>query len=121
MEFATRHRYYLGKTWKVIKNDKEHHKLKFNKNYGNPLLLNEGWESFKKFHNLPDDVEVVLQYFGHDLFGVKSFKQLGDEATISEFHSRSFAPKKTTFFEFELTPNRVDMPKIVSHLTLFMF
>jgi hypothetical protein len=46
----------------VIKNDKEHHKLKFNKNYDNPLLLNEGWESFKKFHNLPDDVEVVLQY-----------------------------------------------------------
>jgi hypothetical protein len=105
----------------VIKNDKEHHKLKFNKNYVNPLLLNEGWESFKKFHNLPDDVEVVLQYFGHDLFGVKSFKKLGDATAIPAFHSRSFAPKKTTFFEFELTNMRVDNPKIVSHFTLFMF
>jgi hypothetical protein len=105
----------------VIKNDKKHHKLKFNNNYDNPLLLNEGWESFKKFHKLPDDVEVVLQYFGHDLFGVKSFKKLGGAATIPSFHSRSLAPNKTNFFEFELTPNRVDMPKIVSHLTLFMF
>jgi hypothetical protein len=105
----------------VIKNDKEHHKLKFNKNYENPLLLNEGWESFKKFHNLSDDVEVVLQYLGHDLFGVKSFKKLCGAASIPPFHSRSLVPKKTDFFEFKLTNMQVDNPKIVSHFTLFMF
>jgi hypothetical protein len=70
---------------------------------------------------LLDVVEVVLEYFGHDLFGFKYFKKLGGEATISAFHSRSVAPSKTTFFEFELTPNRVDMPKLVSPLTMFMF
>ncbi|KAK2360331.1 hypothetical protein QL285_011009 [Trifolium repens] len=111
--FARRHRSYLSKTWKVIKNDKHHHKLKWNKNYENPLLLNEGWESFKKFHNLPDDVEVVLQYFGHDLFGVKSFKKLAGGASIPPFHSRSFVPKKTDFFQFKLTNMRVDNPKLV--------
>ena len=105
----------------MIKNDKEHHKLKFNKNYENPLLLNEGWESFKKFHNLPDDVEVVLQYFGHDLFGVISFKELAGGASIPPFHSRSFVPKKTDFFQFNLTNMRVDNPKLVSHFTLYSF
>ncbi|GAU32455.1 hypothetical protein TSUD_144640 [Trifolium subterraneum] len=111
--FGKRHRGETYGNWQVIKNDTDYHKLRFNNDYENPLILTQGWNKFKEFHNLPDNVEVMLSFHGNNTFQVDVIKELKGRAEIPSFHSRSLHPTRTSVFDFSLTPNNVDVPQFV--------
>jgi len=43
----------------------------------------------KEFYNIPDNVEVILAYFGNHIFKLQSVKQIDVSTSIPSFHSRS--------------------------------
>jgi hypothetical protein len=45
------------KYWSVKKTDIGFHKLRFNNNYENPLIL--GWNKFKKWHRFPKRNDIL--------------------------------------------------------------
>jgi hypothetical protein len=98
----------------VVKNEKVYHELKFNNDYDNPLILNEGWKAFKEFYKMSDNVLIVFEYYGHGLFGVLA---TGDRENLDEipaFHSRSEHQHSTAIFDVNLTGQHFDAPKLVN-------
>ncbi|KAK2355992.1 hypothetical protein QL285_093356 [Trifolium repens] len=66
----------LNGYWSIIKNDTQFHKLKLNDDYENPLLLIQGWNKIKAFHNLPDNVQIEFLYYGNKTFEIASSKKI---------------------------------------------
>ncbi|GAU41024.1 hypothetical protein TSUD_133310 [Trifolium subterraneum] len=111
-DFVNRQKYHLPDTCQLIKNVNENHSLQFNNEYDNPLILNKGWEEFNNFHNLPKNVEVVLDYYGSGVFSIKNFKELTLKSQLPAFHSKSLIPNKTTCYEVTLMPMNYNGPKL---------
>ncbi|PNX91516.1 hypothetical protein L195_g047647, partial [Trifolium pratense] len=110
-DFIYRQRGEVYGYWKVKKNDTDYHKLKFNNDYENPLILIQGWNKFKNFHNLPDNVHIELIFHGNNEFEVHSVRELNSPNDIPPFHSRSIRPPHIAVFDFKLTQTLVDQPK----------
>jgi hypothetical protein len=110
----------LNGYWSIIKNDTQFHKLKLNDDYENPVLLIQGWNKIKAFHNLPDNVQIEFLYYGNKTFEIASSKKIKSMDEISPFHSRSMHPTCTTIINVELTPTNIDVPKLVSRSRLLI-
>ncbi|GAU45082.1 hypothetical protein TSUD_85680 [Trifolium subterraneum] len=110
-DFVSRHRGEINGYWKVKKNDTDYHKLKFNNDYENPLILVQGWNKLKDFYNLPNNVQVNLIFHGSNEFEVQSVKEVLSPNEIPPFHSRSLLPQRTAVFDFELTRINIQVPK----------
>ncbi|GAU12581.1 hypothetical protein TSUD_131910 [Trifolium subterraneum] len=111
-EFVERQKFHLPDTWQVIKDVKDNYCLQFNNEYGNPLILNKGWEEFKKYFTLPKNVEIVLDYYGSGVFAIKTIKELTLKSQLPAFHSKSQIPNKTTCYEVTLMPMNYNGPKL---------
>ncbi|KAK2428165.1 hypothetical protein QL285_026701 [Trifolium repens] len=111
-EFVQQEGIKLAEYWKVKKNDTDFHKLKFNKDYDNPLILIQGWNKIKEFHALPDNVEIELDYLGDNIFDIFQINEINETARVPSFHSRSLIPTLTANFEIELTPLNIDVQKL---------
>jgi hypothetical protein len=113
-EFTRRHVGQLCEYWKVKKNDTDFHKIRFNLDYENPLILVQGWNEFNNFHDLPKNVEIRFMYRGNNIYEIMETNDLDSRIHIPAFHSRSSLPTRTATFEVELTNLNVDRPKLVS-------
>jgi hypothetical protein len=94
----------LGDKWGVWNEDGDLHILQFNKNLLNPLIT-KGMTEFKEFYNIPDNVEVILSYYGNHIFKLQTYNLIDISTPIPSFHSRSTDTSKTILFEFTLPPN----------------
>jgi hypothetical protein len=112
-KFVVHHREQLNEYWKVKKNDTDFHKLKFNRDYENPLILVQGWNKFRDFNDLPKNVQILMIYRGNNLYEIDEIFDLDDNRSIPSFHSRSLHPTETTFFDVEITAGNIDAPKLV--------
>jgi hypothetical protein len=104
----------LSEYWKVKKNDTDFHKLRFNLDYENPILLVQGWNEFKNFHDLPKNVAIRFMYRGNNIYEVMEIEDLDIECHIPAFHSRSIMTGRSATFDIEVTNLNVDKPKLVS-------
>ncbi|KAK2430000.1 hypothetical protein QL285_028383 [Trifolium repens] len=111
-EFTRRHVGQLCEYWKVKKNDTDFHKIRFNLDYENPLILVQGWNEFKNFHDLPKNVEILFMYRGNNIYEIMETNDLDSRIHIPAFHSRSSLPTRTATFDVELTNLNVDRPKV---------
>jgi hypothetical protein len=118
------HRQQLKEYWKVKKNDTDFHKLKFNCDYENPLILIQGWNKFKEFNDLPKNVQIVMIYWGNNFYQVDEILDLDANHSIPSFHSRSLHPNQTTFFDVDITAGNIHAPKLVrilNRLSAYIF
>jgi hypothetical protein len=99
--------------WSIEKTDTKYHKLRFNDDYENPLICVQGWNKFKEWHDLPNNVEIELIYYGNKKFGIFSINDLGPQVHIPSFHSRSVHPTKTAYFDMQLYPSNISAAKLV--------
>ncbi|GAU45081.1 hypothetical protein TSUD_85670 [Trifolium subterraneum] len=120
-EFVRRHIGQLQEYWKIKKYDTGYHKLRFNNDYENPLILIQGWNKFRDFHELPTNVEIELAYYGDNVFEIFSINDLDNGRHISSFHSRSLHPGRTRVFNIPLTPTTVDLPYLKLNMELATF
>ncbi|KAK2444077.1 hypothetical protein QL285_015131 [Trifolium repens] len=111
-EFVQQHQFKLVEYWKLKTNDTHFHKIKFNKDYDNPLILIQGWNKIKEFHALPDNVEIELDYLGDNIFDIFQINEIVWPTRAPSFHSRSLIPTLTANFEIELTPLNIDVQKL---------
>jgi hypothetical protein len=121
MDFIRRHRGELNANWKVRQNDTDYNILKFNESNSNPLIAKSGWIEFQEFHELPEDVAVVLRYRGNNIFELAHYEEIRSLQSIPSFHSRSLCQGSTDFFEMELTYWNTDVPTLVSGHTKFNY
>jgi hypothetical protein len=103
----------LNEYWRIKKNDTDYHKLRFNLDYENPLILVQGWNKFKEFHDLPKNVKIEFMYRGNNIYEVMEVNDIDDGIPIPPFHSRSLLPTRTAIFDVELTQLNLDRPKLV--------
>jgi hypothetical protein len=89
--------------------------------YENPLILVQGWNKFKAFHDLPRNLEIVFMYRGNNIYEIMEIHDFDSGKYIPAFHSRSIIPSKTAVFDVELTNFNVDRPKLVSIFTQQIF
>ncbi|GAU25176.1 hypothetical protein TSUD_150750 [Trifolium subterraneum] len=66
--------------------ENKYHSLRFNNDYQNPLILNQGWNKLKEFHEFPDNVELEFKYHGDNIYEIMSFRNLSNAAGIPAFH-----------------------------------
>jgi hypothetical protein len=112
--FIRRHRGQLYDNWKVMQNDTDYHRLKFNGNNNNPLLKLQGWKEFQEFWGFPNNVSIVFRYHGNNVFRVVAFEEIFHYTALPSFHSRSMSPN-TDFYDLEVTYLKHHVPKLVSH------
>jgi hypothetical protein len=112
-KFPRRHLRQLGEFWKVKKTDTDFHKLKFNQDYDNPLILIAGWNKFKEWHDLPDNVHMVFIYHGNNEFEISEIYDINEDHQIPPFHSKCLHPLDTAYFDIEVTVANYIAPKIV--------
>ncbi|KAK2389497.1 hypothetical protein QL285_063084 [Trifolium repens] len=79
---------------------------KFNLSYENPTIFT-GWKELIEYNNLPNNVEIEMEYHGRSNFAIKSFKEIKSAAEILPFHSRSLLPIHTFDFDVVLTETTV--------------
>ncbi|WJX89627.1 hypothetical protein P8452_71607 [Trifolium repens] len=59
------------------------------------------------FNNLPDNVEVKLNYHSPRLFSIHSYKPISSAAEIPPFFSRSTKPLETKYFDIVLIDDNI--------------
>jgi hypothetical protein len=114
-------RRYVGRLngfWSIEKTDTDYHKLRFNDDYDNPLICVQGWNKFKEWHDLPNNVEIELIYNGNRKSGIYSINDLDSRIHVPSFHSRSLHPTKTAYFDMQLAHSTLSVPKLVSCFTI---
>jgi hypothetical protein len=94
---------------------------KFNLSYENPTIFT-GWKELIEYNNLPNNVEIEMEYHGRSNFAIKSFKEIKSAAEILPFHSRSLLPIHTFDFDVVLTETTVkkqNLVKFIINILLF--
>ncbi|XP_045806228.1 uncharacterized protein LOC123899199 [Trifolium pratense] len=102
----------LDNMWFVFNSESGWTVLKYNKSYDNPIIFN-GWKELLELHGLPNNIELELDYYGGNCFGIKSFKEPIVETDILPFHSRSIIPHETVFFDIPLTTESVKNKNLI--------
>jgi hypothetical protein len=92
--------------------------LHFNKSRESPLLT-IGWRAFAETHQLPDNVEIQLAYYGQNIFQIQTFTEALFQNTNTAFHSRSLFPLLTNKFEIMLTNATCNLDKLVCTFSCF--
>lgn len=118
--FVTKYWNVLGDKWGVWNEEGRFHVLQLNKNLLNPLIT-KGMTELKEFYNIPDNVEVMLVYFGNHIFKLQSFKQINISTPVPTFHSRSTNSSNTVLFEFTLPTNSHKDDELVCILHSFLY
>jgi hypothetical protein len=77
------------------------------------LILIQGWNKFKDFNDLPNNVQILMIYWGNNHYQIDEIFDLDGNRSIPSFHSRSLHPKETTFFDVEITAGNIHAPKLV--------
>lgn len=91
------------------------HKVAFNKDPIHPLLT-RGWKEMHDLFGFERNQEVVLFYFGNDLFGIYHTKKLETPEQIPTYHSRALSVGHTMHFYLQLNSLSV----VSSHLRIHM-
>jgi hypothetical protein len=94
--------------------------LIFNKDYEFPLIT-RGWNDFKTVNNLPDNVEVKLNYHSPRLSSIHSYKPISSAAEIPPFFSRSTKPLETEYFDIVLSDDNIVSNQVVKFLISFFY
>ena len=84
-------------------------------------MLTKGWTDLHKFNDFPDNVEVVLGYYGYNLFFVQMFKEVDNVCCIPKWHSRSKIPYETMHFDTHVWEINFQIPMKVFYLLFISF
>jgi len=76
----------------------------------------------KLHYEFPENVNVVLAYYGSSFFAVKSFESLNSSSPILDFHSRNVDPTEAIYFDITLSLRIMDkMFLVTSYVFSFLF
>ncbi|CAI8591990.1 unnamed protein product [Vicia faba] len=75
-------------------------------------LLVSCWTELPKYYELPNDVVIVLSYYGNNNFEVVGFKEITAFEELPNFHSRFINHKEIYAFDVDLSPISMSIPKI---------
>ncbi|KAL5079253.1 hypothetical protein RYX36_007674 [Vicia faba] len=109
--FVRSHMTDLGKTWRILNNEGTHHDIIFNKNEDLPLVIG-GWTELQKYYTLPNDVVIIVSYYGNNNFEVVRFKEITAFEELPNFHSRFINHIWIYAFDVDLSPITVSKPKL---------
>jgi hypothetical protein len=87
--------------WSIVNQAGFCHEMDFNLSFENPTLYT-GWKELILHHQLSENVEIEMAYYGKAKFSIKSFKEVATAADILPFHSRSLFPGLTIFFDVKV-------------------
>jgi hypothetical protein len=117
-EFIKQHYNSIKNIWHVLNNTGDMSHLIFNKDLEFPLIT-RGWNDFKTVNNLPDNVEVKLNYYNPTVFTIHSYKPILSAAEMPPSFSRSTKPLETKFFDIVLTADNIVSNQLVKFLIPF--
>ena len=73
-------------------------------------------------YEFPENVNVLLPYYGSSFFAVKSFESLNSSSPIPDFHSRNVDPTVAIYFDITLSLSIMDkMFLVTSYVFSFLF
>ncbi|CAI8604093.1 unnamed protein product [Vicia faba] len=116
--FARKHNADLESTWSIVYNEGISHRVVYNENEDHPVLLSE-WKELQNHYLLPDDVMVIVGYYGKNLFEVVAFKEINRFEDLLNVHSRLTNHKGIYVFDVQLTPLNVSSIFLVECNMLF--
>ncbi|XP_058751249.1 uncharacterized protein LOC131624318 [Vicia villosa] len=101
----------LTKCWTIMNNQGLHVELIYNQIEMHPLVLS-GWPCLESYYNLPSEVVLTIGYYGNNNFSVLSFVEVLRPQDLPRFHSRNVFSEDIYFFDVDLHPFSVDIPKL---------
>ncbi|XP_058765853.1 uncharacterized protein LOC131639367 [Vicia villosa] len=66
----------------------------------------------ESYYNLPSDVILTIGYYGNNNFSILSFEEVARPQDLPPFHSRNVFSRDIYFFDVDLHPFSVDIPKL---------
>ncbi|XP_058784055.1 uncharacterized protein LOC131658820 [Vicia villosa] len=109
----------ICKSWTIMNNQGVHHELIYNQIEMHPLVLS-GWPCMESYYNLPSDVVLTIGYYGNNNFSILSFKEVRRAQDLPHFHSRNVFSNDIYYFDVDLHPFSVDIPKLVELSLIFV-
>ncbi|XP_058758398.1 uncharacterized protein LOC131631641 [Vicia villosa] len=88
-----------------------HHDLIYNQIEMHPLILS-GWPCMESYYSLPSDVVLTVGYYGNNNYSILSISEVDRHRDLPRFHSRNVFYKEIHFFDVDLLPFSVDLPKL---------
>jgi hypothetical protein len=111
--FVVEHYKKLEKKWFIMNSTCGFIDVDYNLSYENPTIFT-GWKQLIDYNQLPENVEIEMEYHGGPTFAIKSFKEIKTAEEILPFHSRSLLPIQTISFDIVLTETTMKKSKLVN-------